>query len=608
LLIDETGNRFASGAKGKTGRFVGVLLRSDLALPPLTDHFHAADMVDPAEVDKALQSLLDNPAGIFGITVDDLPPTPGERWVDGVMEIIHWTWRLLPLEDGSSSAHLDVQIEQRGVFDPRYSWLAVRRELLRQWAVIDPVRANAISIEIATVTKRERLSGYVDAVAFTWGSSTESSRKRLLQSGLLGKCLNDGNGKTLRRLWDALNRHAVVSAEEWRWLLSLPESSDPESIAGALTKKIGAAARSNATIWYAYLKAVQKHLESKAVNLIALGKECGWLHAFEPAEAALPPRLQLAWKTSQLASRNHLGHTDLTPFEQDIEHLSAQLLEEDARLVCLSDLHRAVLATNRFDFAGAALCLVRWKTMPVAAAGLQMAGRIHSSFGQHLAFQGQLMEARAEFAKALSYFHRLSDPALAAAEKSQTESYLAIATMDDPTIPDPDVLTAVAIVTGKLEGAIPVIASGNHDADKYRHHILVRYLAMRGSEEHKRAYFSLWKKWLSAEGHPWPLIAFYRGVLLMADYPEAARTCFEYGFRLAYDGNQGPLANMIGLTIQIAGRVGGNRWEESAVNHLAELELHLPKAHDRLQILLHAIRRPVPPLTLIQQVLPFNFR
>ena len=608
LLIDETGSRFAARAKGTTGRFVGVLIPGEVALPPLAGSFHAVDVVDPAQIDAALQSLLDNPVGIFGITVDDLPPTPGDRWVDGVMELIHWAWRLLPLDADTCSAHLDVKIEQRGEFDPDYSWLAVKRELLRQWAALDPVRANAISIDIATVPKWEKLAGYVDAVAFTWGSSMKSSGARLSQSGLVGKCLNAGNGKTLRRLWDALNRNVPIAAGEWRWLLSLPESVDPESIAGALLGTIGATARSNAPLWRTYLQAVQDHLESKAVNLAALGKECGWLNAHQPAETSLPPRLQLAWKTSLLANRNHLGHTALSQLEQEIGSLSAKLLDEDARMVCLSDLHRSVLATNRFDFAEAGECLARWKTMPLAAAGLQMAGRVHSSFGQHLAFQGRLTEARIEFTKALDCFHRISDSALVMAEKGQTETYLAIATMDDEAIPAPDVAAAVERVTGSLEQAILPIARGNEDADKYRHHLLVRYLAACGSEKHRRAYLSQRDKWLTEEGHPWPLIAFYRGILLLAEHPEAARAHFEHGCRLAYDANQGPLVNLIGLTIQIAGRVGGQGWATTAEGILAELEKHMPKASEWLRILQKAIHEPTSPLEIMRKVLPFNFR
>jgi hypothetical protein len=608
LLIDETGSRFAARAKGTTGRFVGVLIPGEVALPPLAGSFHAVDAVDPAQIDAALQSLLDNPVGIFGITVDDLPPTPGDRWVDGVMEVIHWAWRLLPLDADTCSAHLDVKIEQRGEFDPDYSWLAVKRVLLRQWAALDPVRANAISIEIATVPKWEKLAGYVDAVAFTWGSSMKSSGARLSQSGLVGKCLNVGNGKTLRRLWDALNRNVPIAAEEWRWLLSLPESVDPESIAGALLGTIGAGARSNAPLWRTYLQAVQDHLESKAVNLAALGKECGWLNAHQPAETSLPPRLQLAWKTSLLAHRNHLGHTALSQLEQEIGSLSAKLLDEDARLVCLSDLHRSVLATNRFDFAEAGECLARWEKMPLAAAGLQMAGRVHSSFGQHLAFQGRLTEARIEFTKALDCFHRISDPTVVMAEKGQTETYLAIAIMDDEAIPAPDVAAAVERVTGKLDQSIPLLSRGNDDRDKYRHHLLLRYLAGRGSEEHKDLYLSRWGKWLTAEGHPWPLIAFYRGVLLLTQDSEAARKCFAHGFQLACAASQGSLVNLIGLAIQIAGHVGGQGWESAAEKALDDVEKQLPKAVERLRILRQAVHDPLPPLETMKKALPFNFR
>lgn len=598
LLIDETGDSFDSrhSGRGLRGRFVGILLPDSVSLSELSS-FHATES-SLDEIDKTLQALLDQPVGVFGIAVDDLPETEGERWVDGVMETIHWVWRLLPIDKSMNKSSLNILIEQRGTYEAGQDWNAVRRELMRGWAALDSERAKQIGISLELIEKDDHsYNGYVDAVAFTWGSSNVASVDRLKKSGLLGTCLHEGNGPTLRTLWDAMAREDNIAGSDWRWLISLLESEDERSIAGSLLKRIGESSKLNIKKWEIFFKEVRDHLESKAVNLIGLGRECEWLEKYKPADAIVPNTLKLGWLTSKLALANHMGETHRKDIEREIEDMSAKVLDEDARLVCLADLHRAVLATNRFDFAAAEQSLIRWKDMPTMIPGLQMTARVESSFGQHLAFQGFYSEARDKFNKAVELFNRMSDEQAAIGEKEQTLNYLAIATMDDINIPHGMKKDAVEKVTGPVKKAIAELSSDNQDRLKYTQHLLVRYLAHCGTEEEKNEYLKYKDKWTFSKGHPWQLIEFYRGLLVHPLEPDLAARHFENAWELATIAGQGPTVRYIGLCLGVTAVafMMVNEWPVDSEG-MRKLIREIPMAADRFEILHRALtQRNQPP-------------
>jgi len=630
LVIDESGMEFEAGAKGaQAGKVVGLLVPRGSDLPALKG-FHAVSAT-PEVVDQALQAILDRPVGVFGISVTDIPEAAGERWMDGVCEVVHWVWQLLPLDTQTLHTELHVHIENRGDYEARLDLKALERELLRQWARIDASRKVELSMSIAPKDGQDFL-GYVDAVAFTWGSSAQESRERLRRSALVGECLQSiGSGRKLRDLRDFYARPELLDGEYWKWLSGLPGSDRPESLSGHLLGRLATYCSNNPTKWDEYVGALFEHLDSKALDLQILGRQCAWLAQCRPSGKTLPAAMELMWNVALLANANHLGKTECQESIRVIKSAGDRLLDEDARLVCKADLHLAVQATNRFEFDEASRFMERWRGMPRLEAmfremglvpsqfmqyaelsnmtiGLQLSGRVKSSLGQHLAFEGRLAEAREMFEMALKDFDRLSDPVSAARDKEQTGIYLAIASMDDPDCAPTEVTRLVESVLGPVNAAIEALASNTKVHNKYKHHLLVRYLVQSEDEKSAKDYLRSAKTMSYDYGHPWPLIQFYRCLLARKHAPQLWQETAKSIWELAFDPGQGPTVRYIGMCLGVALGLIDASWPVFA-SEVQQLRTALPGAQDRLDLLeKYAAALGESALETVQALLPFNFR
>lgn len=596
VLVDETGERFSAQGPGVEGRFVAVVVPGSRSLPPLDLH---ASSALPDELDAALQVLLDAPVGVLGVRLEDLPRLSGDRWIDGVIELLHWTVRLLPLHDGGAPVRVSVVVEQRGrqaVHGDR--WTEAARAVTRALAATDPARAARVNLEVEVHDKSHPHLAYADVVAHTWAGRTQNGKARRRQSGLLRSCLPEGDTAAVRDAWDTFTTHGGLPVADWQALLAHPDAADEHSLAGVLLARVGA--RCSPTRWTDYLEAVTAHLEGKRIDLARLGREIDWLAEWLPEGAALPPAVRLAWDTARLARGNHLGAIDLELVGQ-LDAVAAGLLDEDASLVCQCDLHRAVAHTNRFEFAQATLALARWIDQPPRVPGLQLWGRVRSSLGQHRAFAGDFAGARALFSDAIAAFSRLSDTHSAALDVAQTGTYYAIAAMDDPAVDDAEAQAAVERVTGPLSAAGALAASAA-PADRYRHHLLLRYLFTRGASA--AAYLEARPRWATGAGHPWPLIHLYRGLLLGGDeaVPEFTR-----GVELAWAEDQGPTVRLIGCVVAaIAVRRGAT--VDGLDDEINGVRRALGAAMHRLAALERWRADRLPERWLLDNVLPFNFR
>ncbi|MCY2930976.1 MAG: hypothetical protein NTV86_16105 [Planctomycetota bacterium] len=565
--------------------------------------FHCVDVSSADKVDKALQSLLDSGTGVLGITVDSLAPVPGDRWTAGVIELVHWVLRLLPL-DGATS--IDVFLECRGQPTFSHHWEPVRSEILRQLAEVDPARASRIAMAIHPVSKGGHpVIGYADLVAYSWGSPTATSRERLKRSGLPGRCLMDTDSRTLRSAWDVLGLRGRLAPAPWRDVVTSGEFSEPGSVAAALLDQVRQACLHDGTLWQGYLAAAREHLESKAVDLDVLGRELSWLASCQPAGQVLPPKVRLAFLTSQLAAANHRGAVE-PAWQADIRQLSDRLFDEDPAMVCYVDLHLAVAAMNRFDFAGAAATLGRWAEVPRYVPGLQMYARAQSSLGQVSAFLGDAAESQTRFRKAMEAFGELSDPALAAAERKQTGAYLAIAAMDDENCTTESARACLEAVTGPMDQALASLAPHADNKDKYAHHLLLRFLLKRGTPDDRKRYLATAAQWDCGEGHPWELIEAYRALLLRPTDSVSAAERLDNAWQLAFAQDQGPTVRLIGATLGVVGRWWGRTWDNLAAE-LDALERELPLAATQVSALRAACNQVGNPLGLLEAVLPFNF-
>lgn len=607
LWIDETGERF-EGTEGTPGRVVGLLVPEGVTLPTLARDFHAATSSDAA-VDAAVQGVLDAPVGVFGVAVDALGPAPGERWSDAVLEVVAWVARLLPLPD-DGRVRLDVRVEQRGTFAAGDRWRLGVRDVLKRLAALAPSRAARLDLHIETMAKDGRTPlGQADALAFTWGSSSEASRVRYAAARLAGTCCVDLSAQQLRAAWEAWEGARPPDGPAWRKLVAAAGPGDDRTLLGRLLEDLAARTRDEPDRWATWLAATAAHLDGKALDMRALGREVAWLATAAPEAGAVPVRLRLAWLVARLAEANHRGALDEDGLSAEIDALSGRLFDEDPRLVCLADLHRAVLATNRLDLDAASIALARWEGAPPALPGLQFWGRLRSTVGQHHAFRGEHAAARACFAEALDAFARLSDPVQARLEAGQTGAYLAIATMDDPQATDAEARTALEAVVGALEVAIPHLCASGAHAEKYAQHLLLRWLIIRGGPAELDAWLATRDRWKLGEGHPWPLVAFYRAVLLDRTRGRAARvTVLDYAnraVRLAEATDQGWTVRLIGATLAAAATVWDRPWPD-AVDRLADLRENVPAAD--VGAIEAFIATPGDPLTLLARVLPFNFR
>ncbi len=430
LLIDETGAIFETTTeeRGQRGRFVGLLVPDDRhGLTPIPG-WHATEVDDLDEHDRVLQAVLDAPVGVLGLQLQALEDAPGSRWVDGVMLLIDWVLRLMPV-DGPT--RLRVKVEQRGIHSHEADWSALAADAQRRLAAAWPERARQLHLDdLSLITKRgDGLNGYVDAVAFTWGSPAAASKARLKASQLAGTCLWTLDARSLRDTWEAFRRGRFLDAPTWQHLVRTPEAQVPSSLAHTLLQTLAAACRTDVSRWQVYLRTVQDHLESKAVQLGRLGAELAWLDHARPEGVALPAPVALAWHTSQLALANHEGRTT-GPDAEAAHALSQALYEEDARLVCLADLHLAVAHTNAFDFSNARARLAPWADRDPAIPGRRLYGQVLSSRGQHAAFEGRPAAAVRTFDEAIAQFAALHDGGRL--DRAQTATYRAIAMMDAP--------------------------------------------------------------------------------------------------------------------------------------------------------------------------------
>jgi hypothetical protein len=507
----------------------------------------------------------------------------------------------------SGATRLTVLIEQRGEYVAGTSWRAAATEVLRHLAEQEPDRYRQLALELRLVTKSDSaLNGYVDAIAFTWASPAIASVARLKQSGLRGGCLHSADARALRRSWEGSSGGHRLSGDQWRALLRQPGAEESGSIPSLLLSRVRERCRKDPDAWQELFLSVRTHLESKALQLRELGREVEFLASCMPQDRQLRPMMRLAWLTVRQEKANHSGEVD-SALNEELNALGTTLYDEAPTLVCQADLNRAVLATNRFDFKGATQALARWMDVPAAVPGLQHWGRVQSSLGQHAAFSGLYAEAEPFFLSALKAFSLLSDEDTARAERAQTSTYLAIATMDMPGAPLERIRERVSVVTPLSLDSIRHLARSSAVQEKFAHYLLVRFLAVHGSQEERQAYLQEKGDWRAGEGHPWPLIDLYRALLLhQAGETAEASHYIQSGVERAL-AVQGPLMSFIG---RIIGLVGAQLGLPTAggLPGTAELRKALPLAPWSAVDAAQEGRWTQGAFSLLERCLPFNFR
>ena len=602
VLIDETGSCFQHGGQGKPGKLVALAIpEGNQQLPPLPPSWHAIKM-NLEEIDRIVQRVLDADCGVLGLCIDSLPPLEGELWVAGLCELMDWTLRLLPI-DGPCEIHF--LIEQRSIHSAGMDWSALAEDAILRLYKAFPVRGRSIKPTIQLICKEDHpYNGYVDAIAFSWGSNNSASRARLRQTGWLGCCLLDIPSREMQHAWDAYERGVQLEPRTWSEWVSRSDAQNNQGLLAHFLDCVGGEARLNPKLWRAYMEETLRHAQGKAIRLSPLGAQVDWLSRYRPAQAELPPPLQLMWHTLSLARANHQGEVD-HPQEREIRSLAQALYQEDAPLVCQADLHLAVACTNRFDFSRSLHFLKRWEEIEPAIPGLRLWGQAQSSLGQMAAFRNQPKLAVEYFDKALEAFARLSDGGRG--DQLQTGTYRVIAMMDDPDCCDAKVQEALMDLIGPLEEAISRLAVSESPAEKYLHHLLLRWLVHRPQSQWQNLYLKNKGQWRSNDGHPWPLIHLYRGILLREQDAGSALGCALAASVLGLESGQGAAVRLIGALCRTVATQWGEPWPEAS-EVFEDLDDSLFMAKDRIDVLRSNLSKTNTDLIWIRLVLPFNFR
>jgi hypothetical protein len=610
LIIDETGNVFSQDenlneiAAKDLGRWVGLLLpENNHGLKPLAN-WHAVDKT-LAEIDRVVQSVLDANVAVLGLTLEQMPFTTGEQWTSGILAMIDWILRLLPLEENIKTK-IHVQIENRGDFKKGMEWQALPSDALRRLSLSYPDRASQLELKITIIDKNgSPFNGYVDALAFTWGSPTNASKERLNDTKFLGTCFLEGNARQIMQCWEWFDRGITIRSADWFTLLQQPDSKKVGSLVFTILERLGVTTKNNVALWRSFLDETRQHLDSKAVNLVELSNQINWLDTYAPKNEKMPGKLRLLWLTSKLAHANHLGELE-KEWMHEMQYLGNQLIDEDAPLVCWTDLHLAVNATNNYNFPLASQLLSRWKQMPCNVAGLRYAAQVESSLGQHAAFSFNPQQAIEHFTNALALFEKLSDETQKQKEIQQTTIYLAIVEIDYSE--KSQTRLAIKQALGEnLNNVIDTLAISDSESDKYRHHLLLRWLVYCAEESEKVRYLSHQDNWKNGHGHPWQLIQLYRAVLIhKTDTKKAIEIALD-AYHLTTRQNQGATVRLIGFCCRLITIAWGEQWQDAQIE-LQKLKLELPTANSHIDVLQDYLNTPsTEALVMLQKVLPFNF-
>lgn len=644
IFIDETGCIFDKSvfdqetSKKQKGKLAALFIPEDSELPALGKH-HATEQ--PTEKNqKVLADLFNkgNNCGILGITLDGMAQLDVDYWHAGFERLFDISLRLLPKSEGDIT--LDFYIENRGAIEDLDKTSAMLRRTadaaLLHFGKSFPEQADRITIRIYCIAKTQTedsvfmsYNGYIDTVACAWNGGRKELYSMLKKAGVIHRCLLDGDLQEFPEIMDRLARKELLSISQWQTLLKSPDTAVIDSLVNTLLAQLGFILRQDVAAWEFYVDEVLKHLDSKAIQLRFLNQQINYLTANMPPESNLPPRLKIIWLTAKLAEENHQGHIARHLTEQ-LEKILPSMYLEDAPLCCWSILHQAVTQTNAFRFTEArkvvcdfcdALGLIpanlqyselfsnSGKISPgfmpkIAITGTRYYGQLLSTLGQHEAFCGNYEQANEYFLCALQCFSLLSDGG--AGDIGQTSSYQITNLMDWLENPIEMIQDIENHLGNKLIQAANYMAVRNDDADKYRHHIMLRYFQLIDKNHSAiQAYLQQKDKWQISYGHPWEMIEFYRALLV--DDVNERNKLFESAVTIAEKG--GPTLYIIAAAIYGSwyyyDKNIKERFEKMAQQAIKELPC---LGADRIAAVQAQLSTPLPPIEFIKKILPFNFR
>lgn len=562
IYVDETGAEFDGTVdlptnSNRMGRVVALAVPDGVELPSCSG-FHAVERTF-AEVDEVLQRVLDAPVGILGCSVSD--ETARHRyWIGHVLHLVRWTLLQLPVPTDGRKSRVRILIEQRGAYGPQTDLKAIAQALESELAAIDPRRFDGLALDMGFMDKSHPMNGYVDTVAFIWGSSDRSNKDRLRKSQLPGHCFIKATERSLHHLFLALTQGGPLAPADWYALCAAAADDQDDSFLRRELDRLGKALARFPRQWELYLAEVQTRLTGKQYSLAELGSAVAWLQQYADQSQIIPGTLRLLLESSNLALANHRGQVQADLIFRCLEWVG-KLEDEASQLAAEALLRMASTMTNNFEFSALQYSVEDWLSKPVAVAGLLNYGKLQSTRGQMHAFSGDPYAAISWFNAAEASFSRLSDPRQVARETHQTGIYEMIARMDallfsaadEPSAEDEMVLDAIRQLLGNREPeAISRSLSASDQAKRFEHHLWLRAMTRfpRQMAGARAAYLDNRGKWKTGSDHPWPLILAYRAWLLKdAGATAEARSWMEAAVTACLDDNHGVTLEWMALVL-----------------------------------------------------------
>lgn len=622
IYVDETGAEFDGTVEAPTnsnrmGRVVALAVPDGVELPNCSG-FHAVERTF-AEVDGVLQRVLDAPVGILGFSVSD--DTARHRyWIGHVLHLVRWTLLQLPVPTDGRNSQVRILIEQRDAYGPQTDLKALARALESELAAIDLQRFDGLALDMGFMDKSHPMNGYVDTVAFTWGSSDWSNKDRLRRSQLLGHCFIKATERSLHHLFLALAHGGPLAPADWYALCAAADDDQEGSFLRRELDRLGNTLTRFPRQWELYLAEVQTRLMGKQYSLAELGSAIAWLQQYADQSQIIPGTLRLQLDSSNLALANHRGQVQADLVLRCLEWIG-KLEDEASQLAAETLLRMASTMTNNFEFSALEDAVEEWLSKPVAVPGLLNYGKLQSTRGQMHAFSGEPSAAVPCFTAATESFARLSDPRQVTSETHQTGIYEMIARMD--AIPFDaaggeveTVLDAIRQLLGNREpDAISRSLSTSDQAKRFQHHLWLRAMTrfpqqMAGA---RAAYLDNRDKWKDGSDHPWPLIFAYRAWLLKdAGEMTEARSRMEAAVAACLDDDHGVTLEWMALVFGILAQAIGLPPAGSVTAAEAGLRKRLPNAPwpGLAEFAGEAAQGGMPPDRIwahLARCLPFNF-
>lgn len=625
IYIDETGAEFDSTERpsnpNRTGRVVALAVPEGVELPNC-DGFHAADRTF-AEVDELLQRVLDAPVGILGFSV--LDDTARHRyWIGHVLHLVRWTLLQLPVPADGRRSKIRILIEQRDAYSPQTDLKALAQALESELAALDPQRFNGLALEMGFMGKNHPMNGYVDVLAFTWGSTDWSNKDRLRKSQLQGHCFVKAKESSLHHLFLAVTSGGPLAPADWYALCAAAADEQEGSFLRRELDRLGKVIARRPRQWELYLEEVQIRLSSKRYSLAELGSAIAWLQQYADQSQIIPGTLRLQLDSSNLSLANHRGQIQDELVFRCLEWVN-KLEDEAPQLVAEALLRMASTMTNNFQFNALEEIVETWLAKPIAVAGLLNYGKLQSTRGQMYAFSHDPATAVSFFEAAAESFARLSDPRKVAREAHQTGIYEMIARMDavpfdadgeEASVEVRMVLDSIRQLLGNREPeAISRSLSASDQEKRFENHLWLRALNRfpRQMASARAAYLGNRDKWKIGSDHPWPLILAYRAWLLQdAGETAEAHSHLDAAVRICLDDNHGVTLEWMALVLSTMAQAIGVPLASS--DHAAEDGLRRRLKHAPWEALAEfaaeASHSRLPPPRIwvhLAKCLPFNF-